>query len=92
MFYTCLSVILFTGVGKKGVSLTAHGDPPDRDPLEREPPGQRSAWSETPLDRESPRETLLDSDSLDRDPPPPHRRVKSTRYVSYWNAFSLVAH
>ena len=80
-----LSVILFTG----GEGCLSRGDPPlDRDtpwtkiPLDRDPPdrdlpgqrppsGQRPPWRENPLWTETPsgQRPSLDKDHLDRDPP-----------------------
>ena len=43
--------------------------PPDRDPLERDPPRQRHPSTEIPLDRDTPwTETPLDRAPLDTDP------------------------
>ena len=58
---------------------------PDRDPLDRDPPGQRSPDTD-PLYRDPLTET-----SMDRSHPGPRPpcMVKIGRYVSYWNEFLL---
>ena len=68
-----LCVILFTeGGGLPDRDPHQTEDLLDRNPLDRDPPGQRHPpWTKTPP-------------SPDRDPP---CMVKSGRYASYWNAF-----
>ena len=64
---------------------------------DRDPPGQRPPWTETPLDRESQTETPLDRDPpdrdpLDREPPPPWTETSLDRDPFYWRKRVVVVH
>ena len=59
------------------VSLT---DPPDRDPLDRDLPGQRPPWTEILLDRDPPGQRIPDRD-------PPGQRPAGQRPL--WTETSL---
>ena len=59
-----MSVILFMGVGG---SLSERL--PNRNPLDKDPPGQRYSRTETHLDRDTPDRDHPDRDLLDRDRP-----------------------
>ena len=91
-FYTCLSVILFTGMGWGGVgrSASVHAGIP---PWTRHPTGP-----DTPQTRHSPGTRYPQSTPQDQAPPrsrPPLRSAcleiwsTSGRYASYWNAILL---
>ena len=49
------------------------GGLPDKDPLDKNPPGQRPPWTETPGQKPTRQRPLC--------------TVKSGQYASYWNAF-----
>ena len=87
-FYTCLSVILFTGEEYLG-QVPLAGPPPAGTPPGRYTPGRNTprTGKPPPPDRYPARQVHPQTGT----PPAMHAGIRSTsgRYASYWNAFLL---